>query len=119
VAQLAGQKVYVGGEVRLPGFVAYQAGMSPLQAIMDRGGFTDTARMDSVLRLSAGENDYQGTRLDFTKPLSEGTREDMHLAAGDVLYVPRTFIGDVNAFVRLYIRNMLPTTTHVGASTAY
>jgi protein involved in polysaccharide export with SLBB domain len=119
VAQLAEQKVYVGGEVRTPGFVTYQPGMSPLQAIMDRGGFTDTARLDSVLRVSGTENDYQGTRLDFTKPLSEGTLEEMHLAAGDVLFVPRTTIGDLNAFVKYYIKNMLPTTTHVGAGTVY
>jgi protein involved in polysaccharide export with SLBB domain len=119
VAQLAEQKVYVGGEVRLPGFVPYQPGMSPLQAIMDRGGFTDTARLDSVLRLSGAEHDYQGTRLDFTKPLSEGTREDMHLGAGDVVYVPRTFIGDVGSFVKLYIRNLLPTTPRVGAGTSF
>ncbi len=119
VAQLAQQKVYVGGEVRVPGFVLYQAGMSPLQAIMDRGGFTDTARLDSVLRLSSAENDYQGTRLDFTKPLSGGAPERVHLAAGDVLYVPRTFIGDVGSFVKLYIRDILPTEPRVGAGTAF
>jgi protein involved in polysaccharide export with SLBB domain len=119
VAQLAQQRVYVGGEVRLPGFVAYQPGMSPLQAIMDRGGFTDTARVDSVLRLSGARNDYQGTRLDFTKPLSEGTPERVHLAAGDVLYVPRTFIGDVDTFVKLYIRGLLPISPRVGAGTAF
>ena len=119
VAQLAEQKVYVGGEVRLPGFVPYQPGMNPLQAIMDRGGFTDTARLDSVLRVSVAENDYQGTRLDFTNPLSEGTRQEMHLAAGDVLYVPRTFIGDVGSFVKLYIRDLLPTSPRVGAGTSF
>jgi protein involved in polysaccharide export with SLBB domain len=119
VAQLAQQRVYVGGEVRTPGFVSYQPGMSPLQAIMDRGGFTDAARLDSVLRVSGTEDEYQGTRLDFTKPLSQGTGEDMHLAAGDVLYVPRTTIGDINVFVRQYIKNMLPTTTHVGAGTGF
>jgi protein involved in polysaccharide export with SLBB domain len=119
VAQLAEQKVYVGGEVRVPGFVPYHAGMSPLQAIMDRGGFTDTARLDSVLRLSGPENDYQGARLDFTKPLSGGAPERVHLAAGDVLYVPRTFIGDVDSFVKLYIRDILPTTPRIGAGTAF
>jgi protein involved in polysaccharide export with SLBB domain len=119
VAQLAQQKVYVGGEVLVPGFVPYYPGMSPLQAIIDRGGFTNTARVDSVLRLSGTQNDYQGTRLDFTKPLSEGTSPPMHLAAGDVLYVPRTFIGDVNVFVAQYIRGLLPTTPHVGAGTTF
>src|SRR6266481_6932907 len=31
VAQLADRKVYVSGEVRVPGFVAYHEGLSPLQ----------------------------------------------------------------------------------------
>jgi protein involved in polysaccharide export with SLBB domain len=119
VAQLAQRKVYVGGEVRLPGFVIYERGMSPLQAIMVRGGFTDTARRDSVLRVSGTQDEYHGTRLDFTKLLSEGTQGDMHLAAGDVLYVPRTAIGDVDAFVNHYIKGILPTSSHIGAGTAF
>jgi len=119
VAQLAEQKVYVGGEVRIPGFVVFQPGMSPLQAIIDRGGFTDTARIDSVLRLSPAQTEYQGTRLDFTKPLSQGSPEGARLAAGDVLYVPRTFIGDVDSFVRLYIREVLPISPRVGAGTTF
>jgi len=119
VAQLAEQKVYVGGEVRLPGFVQYRQGMTPLQAIMDRGGFTDTARLDSVLRLTPSRADYQGTRLDFSKPLSAGTPEGARLTAGDVLYVPRTFIGDVNSFVRLYVRGILPLEPRIGAGTTF
>lgn len=119
VAQLAERKVYVGGEVRVPGFVAFREGMTPLQAIMDRGGFTDTARVDSVLRLSPAQTEYQGTRLDFSKPLSAGTPEGSQLAAGDVLYIPRTFIGDVNTFVRLYIREVLPISPRVGAGTTF
>ncbi len=119
VAQLGDRKVYVGGQVRLPGFVSYRPGLSPLQAIMDRGGFTDTARVDSVLRLSPNQRDFQGTRLDLSKPLSDGRQEGTQLAAGDVLYVPRTFIGDVNAFVRLYVRGVLPVQPRVGAGTAF
>jgi protein involved in polysaccharide export with SLBB domain len=119
VAQLGDRKVYVGGEVRIPGFVVFRQGMSPLQAIVDRGGFTDTARIDSVLRLSPAQGDYQGTRLDLSKPLEDGRTEGVRLAAGDVLYVPRTFIGDVNSFVRLYIRGLLPIEPRVGAGTTF
>ena len=119
VAQLAEQKVYVGGEVRIPGFVTYRSGMSAMQAIMDRGGFTDTARVDSVLRISGTQSEYQGTRLDFTKPLNEGAPEGVQLFAGDVLYVPSTFIGDVNTFVRLYIRGVLPIEPRIGAGTTF
>ena len=119
VAQLGDRKVYVGGEVRIPGFVAFRQGMSPLQAIVDRGGFTDTARIDSVLRLSPSQGDYQGTRLDLSKPLDDGRAEGTRLVAGDVLYVPRTFIGDVNSFVKLYIRGVLPIEPRVGAGTTF
>jgi protein involved in polysaccharide export with SLBB domain len=119
VAQLADRKIYVGGEVKAPGFVAFHEGMTPLQAVIDRGGFTDTARIDSVLRLSPMRNDYQGTRLDFTKPLSSGIPEQTRLAAGDVLYVPRSFIGDVDSFVRLYIRGVLPIPPRIGAGTTF
>jgi protein involved in polysaccharide export with SLBB domain len=119
VAQLGERKVYVGGEVRIPGFVAFRPGMSPLQAIVDRGGFTDTARIDSVLRLSPVQGDFQGTRLDLSKPLQDGRADMTRLAAGDVLYVPRTFIGDVNAFVKLYIRGVLPIEPRIGAGTTF
>jgi polysaccharide biosynthesis/export protein PslD len=119
VAQLADHKIYVGGEVRVPGFVSFRPGMSPLQAIVDRGGFTDTARIDSVLRLSPSQGDYQGTRLDLSKPLHDGRAEHTQLTAGDVLYVPRTFIGDVASFVRLYIRAVLPIEPRVGAGTTF
>ena len=118
VAQVADRKIYVGGEVRVPGFVPFSPGITPLQAIMDRGGFTDTARIDSVLKLS-GSNEYQGTRLDLTKPLEQGVPENIQLTAGDVLYVPRTFVGDVNTFVNLYIREILPISTRVGFGTTF
>ncbi len=119
VAQTADLKVYVMGEVRVPGIVPYREGLTPLQAIADRGGFLDTARVDSVLRLSAGEEEYQGTRLDLAQALRSGAPEEVQLRPGDVLYVPRTFIGDVNAFVRLYIRGLLPVEPRVGAGTSF
>ena len=119
VAELSVQKVYVGGEVRVPGFVRFRKGLTPLQAIMDRGGFTTTARVDSVLRLSPSQGEYQGTRLDFTEPLSTGVPEGVSLAAGDVLYIPRTFIGDVNLFVSQYIRGVLPIEPRIGAGTTF
>lgn len=115
----AERKVYVGGEVRVPGFVKYKKGLTPLQAIMDRGGFTTVARVDSVLRLSPAKGQYQGTRMDFTKPLTDGTPEGVELLAGDVVFVPRTFIGDVNLFVSQYIRGVLPIEPRIGAGTSF
>jgi protein involved in polysaccharide export with SLBB domain len=119
VAQIADKKIYVGGEVRVPGFVMFHQGITPLQAITDRGGFTDDARIDSVLRLAGPQNDYQASRMDLTKPINQGSVEGVELSAGDVIYVPRTFIGDVNAFVRLYIRGILPIEPRVGFGSTF
>jgi polysaccharide export outer membrane protein len=116
VAQLGEQKVYVGGEVRVPGFVAYRPGLTPLQAIFDRGGFTDTARVDSVLHITPGETEYQATRLDLTEAVDHGMAEPVLLVANDVVYVPRTWVGDAGSFVQLYIRNLLPIPPRFGFS---
>jgi protein involved in polysaccharide export with SLBB domain len=114
VAQLGPRKVYVGGEVRLPGAVLFRVGMTPMQAILDRGGFTEVARIDSVLHVTSTGNSVDATRLDFSNEIRKGSPELQVLAVNDVIFVPRTFIGDANAFVRLYIRGLMPTMPRVG-----
>jgi protein involved in polysaccharide export with SLBB domain len=114
VAELGPRKIYVGGEVRLPGPVPYRVGMTPMQAIMDRGGFTEVARIDSVLHVTSKGTSVEASRLDFSGELKSGTPELTTLAVNDVIYVPRTFIGDANAFVRLYIRGLMPTMPRLG-----
>ncbi len=115
VAQLGEQKVYVGGEVRIPGFVPFRPGMTPMQAILDRGGPTDTARLDSVLYIRpAVQGDYQAMRLDLTEVVDHGVAEPVTLAANDVIYVPRSWVGDAGNFVQLYIRNLLPIQPRFG-----
>ena len=114
VAEFGERIVYVGGEVRLPGPVRYREGMTPLQAILDRGGFTEVARVDSVLHLSPDGSTYNARRLDYTTDVNRQDPELATLGVYDVIYVPRTFIGDANAFVRLYIRGLMPTMPRVG-----
>lgn len=114
VATLGPRKVFVGGEVRLPGPVLYRVGMTPMQAILDRGGFTEVARIDSVLHVSSKGNTADATRLDFSNEIKRGSPELQTLAVNDVIFVPRTFIGDANAFVRLYIRGLMPTMPRFG-----
>jgi polysaccharide biosynthesis/export protein len=114
IEEIGQRKVYVAGEVRNPGFVFYREGMTPLQAIFDRGGFTDVARSDSVLKITGME----ATRLDLSKTIRKGEPELSTLVPSDVLYVPRTFIGDANAFVKLYFHNLLPITPRAGVGFA-
>lgn len=114
VAELGQRKVYVGGEVRVPGFVAYRDGLTPLQAILDRGGFTDVARSDSVLKLTLKGDRYESTRLDLKQTIKEGVPETTLLAVNDVIFVPRTFIGDADSFVLHWFKELNPIQPRAG-----
>lgn len=113
VAEVGDQGIYVGGEVRNPGVVKYRRGMTPLEAILNRGGFTDFARIDYVVHLMAQHEEYVATRVDLSHSL-QGEGENVHLAANDMLYVPRNSIGDVTTFIRLYVHSFLPIPPRVG-----
>src|SRR5262245_50091929 len=41
VTEFAPRRVYVGGQVKTPGIVEFKGQMTPVQAIFERGGFTD------------------------------------------------------------------------------
>jgi glycosyltransferase involved in cell wall biosynthesis/protein involved in polysaccharide export with SLBB domain len=107
VAELGRYNVWVFGEVRQPGQVPFRIGMTPIQVISDRGGFTDYARADSVLRIRP---EGTATRVDLTGNLPDTITE---VEANEVIYVPRTFVGDAVAFVRTF-RNLLPVQPRFG-----
>src|SRR5437016_5449735 len=54
VTKLGEQRVYIGGEVARPGYVALAADMTPLQAVLQCGGFKKSAKLESVLLLTPG-----------------------------------------------------------------
>jgi polysaccharide export outer membrane protein len=107
VAELGRYRIWVFGEVRSPGEVPFREGMTPLQAISDRGGFSDYARADSVLRIKP---EGSATRVDLTGNLPDTITV---VEANEVIYVPRTFVGDAVAFVKTF-RNLLPVQPRFG-----
>ena len=114
IAQLAEHKVYVGGQVTKPGFVPYREGMTPLQAIVERGGFTDDAKTDDVLYLSRVGDQVQSQRLDLESVMDGHSTEQIVMSPDDVIMVPRTFIGDADVWVDQWIRGLLPTIPRPG-----
>jgi protein involved in polysaccharide export with SLBB domain len=109
IVAYAPRRVFVGGEVKSPGIVAIQDGMTPLQAIFERGGFTTSAQVDSVVLIrDAASNDPQIGRLDLTQAMENAAAERVLLTANDVLYVPMTGIGRSNLWVRQNIKDLIP-----------
>jgi protein involved in polysaccharide export with SLBB domain len=115
VTKIAEQRVYVGGEVLKPGYVTLQAGMTPLQAVVQTGGFRTTAKLDSVLLLTPGEGGkFSAARMDMEQVVQDGVPERVRLHPGDVVYVPTTWIADMNVVVDQYVRGLIPALPRVG-----
>ncbi len=116
VTKLGEQRVYVGGEVGSPGYIPLRGGMTPLQAVLERGGFKTTAKRESVLLLTPGaDGSFSAARIDMKQVEDDGVPERVRLHPNDVLYVPRTWIADMNIVVDQYIRGLIPTLPRVGA----
>lgn len=109
IVQYAPRRVFVGGEVNQPGPVQIQEGMTPMQAIFDRGGFKDTAQKDGVVLIrDAGSENPQIGRIDLFGSLEKGTPEVITLLTNDVIYVPMTGIGRASTWIRQHLREILP-----------
>jgi polysaccharide export outer membrane protein len=110
VAEYSGLLVYVGGEVLEPGLLEYRGGLTLVQAIMEKGGFTRRARMQEVLLIRPGpDNRPVGTLIDVKRILRKGhLSEDVPLAPLDVIHVHHKKIVNVNIFVQQYISDNLP-----------
>jgi polysaccharide export outer membrane protein len=112
VAQYAPRKIYVGGEVKTPGVVLIQEGtaITPMQAIFDRGGFTPTAQVDSVVLIrDGGSANPQIGRININQAMEGGVPEQVALLPNDVIYVPMSGIGRADLWVKQHIRDILPT----------
>jgi protein involved in polysaccharide export with SLBB domain len=115
VTKVAEQRVYVGGEVRKPGYVTLLPGMTPLQAVVQTGGFRETAKLDSVLLLTPGPGGkFSAARMDMDQVVTDGVPERVRLHPGDVVYVPTTWIADMNIVVDQYVRGLIPALPRVG-----
>jgi polysaccharide export outer membrane protein len=109
VKSFTAQRVYVGGEVNRQGLIKLSAGMTPLQAILDAGGFKETADPEAAIVIRKGaDNRPVPIRVNLKEALyGQGPGNLAQLSPGDVVYVPKTFIAEANKFVTQYIENLL------------
>ncbi len=110
VTRQAERRAYIGGEVRRPGYVPLRPGLTSLRAIFERGGFLDSAKIDSVLHIHwQPDGSYSATVLDLKSVLETGDiRGDVVLGANDVVFVPKTAIANADLWVRQYVLDLIP-----------
>jgi polysaccharide export outer membrane protein len=110
VTQFAPRKIYVGGQVKNPGIVQFQGELSPLQAIFERGGFTNEAQVDSVILIrNAGSPDPIIGRINSNQALENAQPENITLLTNDVLYVPMSGIARADLWVRQHLNDIVPS----------
>jgi protein involved in polysaccharide export with SLBB domain len=105
-------RVFVGGEVFKPGFVNYTPGLTAVQAVMQVGGWKDTADLEEVVLLqktAENSSDYRASKINLGKVVELGdTKADIVLGPSDVVVVPKTGIAKANVWMQQYVINMIP-----------
>ncbi len=115
LTKVSPQRVYVGGEVEKPGEVVLEPGMTPLQAVMQAGGFTPRGQPKGVVLMTPGEDgNFSASRINLEQVMEDGVPERVRLRPNEIVYVPRSGIGNANNVVDLYVRGLFPVLPRVG-----
>ncbi|HEV8481130.1 MAG TPA: polysaccharide biosynthesis/export family protein [Candidatus Eisenbacteria bacterium] len=109
LSQIAGNLVYVMGEVQRPGSYPMQPNTSILGAVAQAGGFTkDAASGDILVVRRAGPSTVGVKRVNLKHFLQHRRgNPDIVLRRSDIVYVNRTAIADINLFVEQMVRPIL------------
>ena len=110
VREFGSRAVYVLGEVLRPGPVELKSNMTVLQAIVAVNGPNRGAKMNSVIvlrRTPAGE--LGGLRIDLSgDAIKAAMLQDQYLLPEDIVFVPKTFIANVNNFLTQVYEGLFP-----------
>jgi len=103
--RLAGPlKVWVDGEVRNPGVFDMPGDIDAYQAVIAAGGFLPSARSSQAALIRRGPG---GVRMMRAVDLRPRRAEVVTMRRGDIIFVPRSTMGELAAFFTLF-RSALP-----------
>jgi len=101
VTNFSSKSIFVLGAVKKPGVYPYNTKMTTLKAVSTAGSWESHAYIKSVLvvkRFFTGE--VEVTRVNLWNVVKDGKiREDIPVEPGDIVYVPRSFIGNIGTFL--------------------
>ncbi len=110
VRNFANRSIYVLGEVDKPGRLDLLPNMTVLQALAAAGGTIKGAKMNSVVVLRPDNyGKLQAVRLDLNRgAIQTGQAQDQILLPQDLVFVPKTFIANVNEFLTQIYDGLFP-----------
>ena len=113
VRETQGKQVYVLGEVNSPGLQKLpKGGLGIIGAIALAGGFTDDAAPEGAVLVRINDSGYMAQEIDLSyfgevEAISLAT---VGLQAFDVVYVPRSRMGDFGYFSRTVLAGLVSIT---------
>lgn len=110
VRNFGGHQVYVLGEVKSPGAFPVQRNLTILQSLALAGGQKETATLKSILLMRRNNDGTVDTRrIDLSNnSLDAIQKNDVYVEAFDIIYVPKTFIANVNTFLDQAFSGIIP-----------
>jgi polysaccharide biosynthesis/export protein len=113
IKESAANRFYVGGQVKKEGAFIYSHPTTVMRAIFEAGGMEVTADPTRVVVIRQ-DGTYQV--IDVKRVLGGNFQDDLQLKPLDTVYVPTSTIGDIDTFVQLYIKNVLPISPGIGVA---
>jgi len=102
-------RVFVGGEVKAPGSLELTSAMTPLEAIIQAGGFDmRSAQIKNVVLIRHADGKRYGYNLNLKDAQSAAASNDFYLEPFDIIWVPRTSIAKVDQWIDQYINKIVP-----------
>jgi polysaccharide export outer membrane protein len=103
------QKVMVLGEVKAPGIFVMESPMTVLEAIARAGGFTEEATPRRVVIVRENATDVVGEVVNLERTWKSSQRDrNAELRRGDIVYVPRSTIADIDRWANRIARWLMP-----------
>lgn len=93
----------VGGRVANPGKVELHGPLTALQAVQLAGGFREGAKTNQILLIRRVDDQNAETKIINYKYILNHyhTDEDVALQAGDMLYVPESFVTKIAPYLKI------------------
>lgn len=105
------KKVFVLGEVNKPGVYPFEGRVTVIDAISRASGYREkTAALKSIIVIRGGDTPKaEVLRLNIYKLIKNGDpSQNIFLAPSDIVFVPKTFISDLNDFIELFFSKTDP-----------
>ena len=103
-------RVYVGGAVERPGPYLIHGRSGMMEAVLLAGGFNRESRYEEVVLIRRNtRNEPMLRTVNMREFVQTGTAEgDVPLSPGDILFVPRSGISELNLWIDQFIEDVIP-----------